>query len=237
MAVLFGVGQKVRPETMSPERTALALLLGATAALSLIGTVAAYLKFEVMGGRSTLLTSALIMSYEGNVPTLFSYALLNFCCVLLFLVSAREWDRHSRWCHHWLALGVLFFLLAFDEAASVHEKLAPILRDYGASGLFHFAWVIPAGIFVAVMAALYLRWLLALPGDTAKLMLLSAVLYIGGALLVEMPEGAYAEVYGQNTFLFHLLTVVEETFEMVGLSVFAYALLRHARYLKGDFLG
>lgn len=237
MAVLFGVGQKVKPGAVSPERMVLALLLGATAAMSLTGAVAAYLKFEVMGGHSTFLTSALIMAYEGNVPTLFSYALLNACCVLLLLISAREWDRHSRWCHHWLGLGVVFFLLAFDEAASVHEKLAPLLRDYGASGFFHFAWVIPAGVLVLVLAAFYLRWLLALPRDSAKLMVLSAALYVGGALLVEMPEGAYAEIHGQNTFLFHLLTVVEETFEMMGLSVFCYALLRHARYLKGDAMG
>jgi hypothetical protein len=233
MAVLFGAGQNVKASAAPSERAVLALLLWATAALSLAGISAAHIKFNVMGGRSTPLTSAFIMAYEGNVPTLFSYTLLNVCCALLLLIAAKEWDRHSRWCHHWLGLGIVFFLLAFDEAASVHEKLVPMVQAYGARGLLHFAWVVPAGIFVAVMAALYMRWLAALPKDTRWLMVLSAALYVGGALLVEMPEGAYAEVYGQNTFLFHLLTVVEETFEMMGLSVFSYALLRHAGYLKG----
>lgn len=233
MAVLSGAGRKDRASASPSERHVLYLTMATTAALSALGALAAYLKFEVMDGRSSLFTSAFMMSYESNVPTLFSYAMLNFCCALLLLISAWEWDRHSRWCHHWLMLGSVFFLLAFDEAASVHEKVSPIIQSYGTSGVFHFGWVIPAAFLLVVLAAVYLRWLFALPGEVRRLMVVSAVVYVGGALLVEMPEGAYAEIYGQNSFLFHLLTVVEETFEMVGLSLFSYTLLHYARYLKG----
>jgi hypothetical protein len=220
-----------RKETLSRDALALIVTVTVTAAMCLLGTVAAWLKFEVHGGRSTLFTSAFIMAYEGNVPTLYSYTLLNFCALLLFIVAFRERGRPRarRWWTHWLVLGVVFFLLAFDEAASLHEKLVPIFQAHGASGLLYFAWVIPAGIFVAVLGLAYLRFLLALPRDIRMLVVVSAALYVGGALLVELPEGAYAEVYGQNTFVFHAFTVLEETFEMLGLSVFSYTLLRHLR--------
>lgn len=235
MAVLFGAGQRETEEKVAAvpsEMSVLWLTMAVTITLSFLGTLAAYIKFEIMGGGSTLLTSAFMLSYEGNVPTLFSYAMLNFCCLLLLLIAALEWDSRSRWCHHWLILGALFFLLGFDEAASVHEKVIPILQGYGARGMFHFAWVIPAAALLVVLAAFYLRWLLALPGEIRRLMVVSALVYVGGALLVEMPEGAYAEIYGQNTFLFHLFTVVEESFEMMGLSLFSYALLVYVRHLK-----
>ena len=42
---------------------------------------------------------------------------------------------------------------------------------------------------------------------------------------MEMPEGAYAQVYGENNFIFHIFTIFEETLEMVGLSLYIYTLI------------
>jgi hypothetical protein len=55
---------------------------------------------------------------------------------------------------------------------------------------------------------------------------LSAALYIGGAVGLEMPGGAYAEAHGIATFGYQFFAAVEETLEMLGLTVFAYALMR-----------
>jgi hypothetical protein len=44
---------------------------------------------------------------------------------------------------------VLFLLLAYDEAAQMHERLIPLGRAlFGGQGVLYFAWVVFGAIFV-----------------------------------------------------------------------------------------
>lgn len=228
MAVWFGAGSGAASERSFFRTRVLRALVGVTMVLSLAGMAAAWIKFEVMSGRGSFLTSSFIMAYEGNVPTLYSYFLLNLCCVLLLAVSWGARQRRERWWGHWFGLAVGFFLMGFDEAASVHEKLVPVVQGMiGTGGWLHFGWVVPAGLLVLGIGLAYLRFLAALTGEIRLLVLVSAALYVGGALLIEMPEGAHAALYGQNNFTFHAFSVIEEMFEMLGLSLFSCTLLRY----------
>ena len=47
---------------------------------------------------------------------------------LLGLISLAAFDERDRWRWHWTILGLLFLVLAYDEAASLHERLTPIGR-------------------------------------------------------------------------------------------------------------
>jgi hypothetical protein len=146
---------------------------------------------------------------------------------MLLLINLEQSISGSEWRLHWRVLITVFFFMAFDEAAMVHEKSIQVVRDaLGTSGWLYFAWVVPAWIFVIVFAFAYLRFLLALPKPFKQLFILSGALYIAGVLGLEMPGGAYAEVSGRDTFAFHMIATVEEVLEMAGLALFAYALVR-----------
>jgi hypothetical protein len=142
-------------------------------------------------------------------------------------ISIEQSGSGPKWQLHWRLLTVLFFVMAFDEAAMVHEKLILPIRDaMNSNGLLFFAWVVPAWILVIIVAFAYLRFLLTLPKSFRRLFTLSGALYVGGALGLEMLGGAYAEIHGMKTFAFQMFATAEEILEMAGLALFAYSLMR-----------
>ena len=75
-----------------------------------------------------------------------------------------------------------------------------------------------------VTALAYLKFLLHLPRKTRDCFLLAGSIYVGGALGMEMVSGYYADAVGQRNLMYGLRTSVEKIIEMVGVSVFIYAL-------------
>ena len=102
------------------------------------------------------------------------------------------------------------------------------------SGPFYFAWVVPAAILLFIFAALFARFALALPYKTRGLFGLAAVIYVGGALGIEMIGAAQASANGTNNLSYALVTIVEESLEMVGLVTFFYALADYIRSQWGE---
>lgn len=211
---------------------------GCLVAIVLLGVLASYALVS-QAGVPKLVISAFLLDAEANVPTFFSFGLLVFCSLLLALIGARAFLARQPFRFHWALLAALFFFIAFDEAARVHEKLnEPVRAALDVSGWMHFAWVVPVGGLVAVLALFYLPFLRSLPAPFGRLFVLSGVLYVGGALGAEMAGAAYFEVHGTGTFVYQLMTIVEETLEMLGLAVFANALIRFlARQDGGTRLG
>lgn len=199
--------------------------LAGIAVLFVLGLLSAYLvqRFD----RPPVLLRLFLMNHERNVPTLFSFVLFVISAALLAAVAARPAPHSRLYRAHWIVLAALFVLMAFDEAASVHEALIPSIRErLGATGPFYFAWVVPGWIFVCVVLVAYLPFLRSLPKRGAQLLLLAGGVFVAGALGMEMLGGMTAERTGHDSRVFHLLATVEETLEMVGLAIFVYALLR-----------
>ena len=87
----------------------------------------------------------------------------------------------------------------------------------------------PAGILLVILALFYWRFWRALPTRSRWLIFLAGALYVGGAFGLEMVGGKLAEVYGTPSLIYHVVCSVEELAEMVGLTVFIYALIEHIR--------
>ena len=51
-------------------------------------------------------------------------------------------------------------------------------------------------------------------------------MYVGGALLVELIESAITTRTGDETWLYQLVSALQEVTEMVGVSLFIWALLK-----------
>ena len=85
---------------------------------------------------------------------------------------------------------------------------------------------------LVVVLGLYLvPWFLSLPRETLRRFALAATLYLGGAVLLEIAAGMWAE--GQEAWwssrFYRALAWTEEVLEMAGVAVFFLALLTYLR--------
>lgn len=169
------------------------------------------------------------MDNENNIPTFFSTALLLYASLSLWLVGRSLRSAEQPWSRHWLFLAFVFMLLSLDEAASLHEMLIDPVQGAmgGTSGIFYFAWIVPALIVVAVVGICYLPFLRAAPARTRNLMLLAGALYVGGAVGFEMLEGLVLGDGGGPGMVLSTLVVLEETAEMLGVIVLGHAALTY----------
>lgn len=164
---------------------------------------------------------------EKNVPTIFSGFLLFTVAVVVAAIAKIESGtrRHRTW---WaLALG--FLLMSFDETFPMHERLIePVRGMLGADAppIFHFAWVVPGLILLAVIAVSLRRFVRALPRATRNLFLIAAALFFGGAIGLEMVGGRYLALHGSDLNQ-SMIATVEESMEMYGSCLFVHAALRH----------
>ena len=170
------------------------------------------------------------MGVEANLPTFFSSFQLLVVSMLLIVVGLAMRQRRDSYARHWLVLALIFFLMAADEMAEIHEmSIRPIseLAPWLVTGLFYWAWVIPAGVLVVVVALSYARFVFSyLPPDMRKATVIGAVIFVGGAIGVEMPEAMFVEKNGLENFTYALFVLVEETMEMAGILIFLSGLLR-----------
>ncbi len=208
----------------SPKTIYLALLciVGCLTLASLVGKVF----IPLLGYDKILEFNHLFdLGRERNVPAWYSSSTLLLCSILLGLIAnhkMREGDGYSR---HWVGLALIFVFLSLDEAISLHERLtAPMhLLLGGGSGFFYYAWVVPYMIVVALFLLVYWKFIIDLTPTIRKLFLMAGAIYVGGALGMEMIDGFYMDVYGQD-LTYELLTTIEEVGEMLGIVIFIYAL-------------
>lgn len=177
---------------------------------------------------------------EESIATWYSSFLLLLCSALLALIFASKKQERGRYVRHWMGLSIVFLYLSVDESSTIHEKLGPVTRTFlgylglKPGGLLSHAWVIPAGALVLVFVLAYARFFLCLPSKQKLLFFVSGFLYVGGALGVEMLNGLLISVYGRQQGVPALiLPTFEESLEIAGIVVFAYALLSYI----GSWLG
>ena len=181
------------------------------------------------------LTEIFNVNLEQNIPSVYSALALLFCSILLFIIAHAKKVAGEPWHIQWRALSILFLYLSSDEFMSLHEKLLyPVRNALKIDGIFHFAWVIPGGIFVVICLLAFFRFLFALPPKTRSLFILAGTIFVSGALGMEMVGGYHASLYGEKNFTYVVLVAIEEFLEMLGIIIFIYALLLYISiYMKG----
>jgi hypothetical protein len=162
------------------------------------------------------------LSYEGNLPTWYSSSLLLACAVTLATIAPAAPPGQGR---YWSLLSAVFGYLSIDEAVGLHEQLNEVVHT---GGPFYFGWILPAGAAVLLLGIAYLRFLRALPAETRRRFVVAGALYVGGALVMEVPLGLWTEARGDGDLGYALIDFVEESLEMTGATLFLLALLRHA---------
>jgi len=163
---------------------------------------------------------------EMNFPTLFSTLLLLLCSLLIYLISGAQ-KKAGKGDARWSILATIFLFLSIDEFSSIHELLiVPVRTWLNTGGMLYFAWVIPFVIITIILAAIYIPFIIRLPVKIRLLTFVAATLYVSGALGIEMLGGVYFEAIGeQRTLIYELITMVEESLEIFGLTLYVYTLL------------
>ncbi|CAN5596168.1 hypothetical protein BH23BAC1_BH23BAC1_19380 [soil metagenome] len=172
---------------------------------------------------------------EGFVPTLYSTFAILFAALLLLVVSIIKYAQKEKDKVYWFLLFVIFCLLAYDEAAEVHEGFNEYFWDspYLPTWL-GFGWVIPYSILVLIIGVFFIKFLKSLPKKISLLFLISGLIFISGAIGMELP-GAYLwfNTGGFNSLYYNLAATVEELLEMLGIAVFIYAILKYLEIYCG----
>jgi hypothetical protein len=168
---------------------------------------------------------------EGNVPTWFSSGMLLGCALLVAGIAALVRQAGGPFVMHWIGLALVLAFLSLDEATVLHERLTtPVAGVLGenARGPLRFAWIIPAGIVVGLIGLAYLRFLAHLPARARSLLRAGVILYLTGAVGMEIAGGMALDELGSWT-LYALVTTAEETLEMLGTLTILCALLTLVR--------
>ncbi|WP_428481401.1 hypothetical protein [Pyruvatibacter mobilis] len=163
---------------------------------------------------------------ENSVPAWWSSSLMLVAAMVLYRLGAEAKAAGDRMWQLWALLAVAFFFLSMDEAASFHEGvIEPLKSVFGFGGIFFYAWVVPAVLCLGGFGLLILPLLRQLPPRLSGRLVLSGIIFVGGALGMEM-VGGWLDYSGLRASTFYVLAVtVEETAEFVGLLLFNFALL------------
>ncbi|NNF02680.1 MAG: hypothetical protein HKN22_08335 [Bacteroidia bacterium] len=171
---------------------------------------------------------------EYNIPTLYSAFLFLIIAVLLFtMYHVREIRKIS-----WFFAACLFLFLAVDELMQIHERLiGPMHQQFGTSGFFYFAWVIPYSIGFIIICLFLFPVFRNMKTEFQLRFVVAVAVYLSGAVGMEMVGGAYYDhMNGERTLWYELLIGLEEFLEMLGLTLMIYSLLRLLQNDRDEFL-
>ncbi len=154
-----------------------------------------------------LLRQLFDLDEENNLPTWFSqFLLLNNAFVLCIIASNLAQKKR----YYWWALAIGFLVLSIDEVAGLHETFHSVID---------FNWAIPAGILVAIIGIVFIPFLRSLDRRLAIIYLTSGVIFISGALIIEL----LSEDMRTKSLEYALATALEEGMEMAGALIFLWA--------------
>ncbi len=219
---------------VSPAKVAVGLSL-VVLAVSVASLTGQYLKPGLAHNELALKVIAkLNLDKEVNdLPTWYQSSTLLVSSVLLLVIGLARRELKDKDAKYWGLLSLIFLFLSLDEAVSIHEQMTmPLRTTFHLEGFLFLSWVIPASFLVAVLGIVFSRFLFRLPSSTRNLMILSALIYLAGALGVEMVGANYMFMMNNppdigSNFTYAIITTVEEFLEMTGIVVFIYCLLTY----------
>ncbi len=215
-------------------------ILTALAVALVLASVAGQIVISATGeAHWAKLVSFFDLDEEENIPTFFSVFLLVIAAFLCGLTAALAIRQKAPHIWHWKGLSAGFMIMAYDEAFHIHEKCIVPIRtwiDRTPLGVLYFSWVVPGFALTFLIALFFFRFIVDLPAKTRSRFLISALVYLGGSLGLELLGGLYAEQHGENNLFYNFIATVEESLEMAGLILFIRSLLAYLGESAGSLM-
>lgn len=187
----------------------------------------------VGASRSSGVLRQLDLNAEANLTAWFGSFLLLACSAVAALVTMAVRADDAVLGRRWGVMSLLLLAMSIDESAQLHDMATgPLRRALGLElGLLHFTWLIP-GIAVLVVALVYLAPVARmLDQDERTALLRATVVYVAGAVVLEMAGGLVVDVDVEvegYTLPYLAMTTIEESLEIIGAVLLLGALLRIA---------
>ncbi len=168
-----------------------------------------------------------------NLPAFYSSFLLGLAGYILCIITLKKIRRSANFSFQWFCLSIVFFYLAIDELLALHEGLGGIAtRFLGEENLMFQDWAYAGIVLVVLFILLFWSFFNHLPPVHKLRFFMSAALYVGGALGVEIIGSIYIMRNGFQDIPFIFFTTVEETLEMVGVIYFINTLMIYLEEIK-----
>lgn len=222
-----------RPLEVTINLPQITLFLGATVALAAVGHIAVHalsFLFDIKNTPFVGIFSFFDMGQESNLPTYISALNLLLAGVLCGIIFSHESKLKNRLSFHWAGLSAGLVLMSIDEAAKIHEGIVGVFLGSvmgQATGIFYYVWYIAYIPVVVIIGFLYFPFLRRLPLRYSVRFSLAALVFLGGAIGIEMIESALSYA-GTYTYTFFAISILfEETFEMLSIVIFIHTLLMY----------
>ena len=204
--------------------------------VAIIALGAAREVFVDLFGLGTALKDLRHISLDGelNIATWYSSTLMLAASFLALVCSRGDTDLRQR--PYWLLIATAMLLMSIDETASIHESFITLLESWrGHSDYLHFSWVVLGIPATILFAAVMVPFLFRLERRTALTMILAGGLFVFGALVMEMIDGAIQVRLGSDSLAYRAGAAIEDCFELAGMTLFVLVLMKFAaRMYSGD---
>lgn len=150
---------------------------------------------------------------EHNMPSWLSSGLLGAGALLTLWIAHVDPERRRGWTVH----AAVLLACSIDESVSFHEALITIfawMREY--SVLLYFPWVIFGATFCLFYGIFILRLLSGIGRDHFMRFAASGVVFVFGALVMEVVSGTIGARYGEQSLAYALGTSMEDILETFG---------------------
>ena len=198
---------------------------------SLAPTIAELLLgFDRRTGLLRMVSARFDVNRELTISTWFASSLLFVCALLLGYIAQWKWRFREPYYVHWAGLAMLFLGMSADEATALHERTGQFLPERIRTESI-YGWTVIGGSAVLLTVLIFYRFFINLPEPTRGTVALAALLYVGGALGLELVAGMANHSMGHDVYVDSYervaLTHAEELMEFAGTIVFLCALLRY----------
>lgn len=167
---------------------------------------------------------------EYSVPAWYSTMLLALSSFLATLTAVFTVKEKQPFGFQWGFVAFCLLAMSIDEAAGFHEALIEPLRAiFNTTGALYFAWVIPAVCALVLATVVLFSFFLALPFIYKLLFGMSALLFFSGAVGMELTGGWLLTTYGEDSLIYTGGYLIEESLEMLGLTLLVPSLLAYIR--------
>lgn len=206
--------------------TGLFVIFGTLAFLSLAQNVAAQ-GFHLIHSEHKIWF--LDVDEERSLYTWASSMLMGIIALMNLLVAAEKKGESRAAFLQWFILSLAFFAVSCDEMLALHEKIGNLFPREMLTGALRFAWVLPAGVVCLIGLVLYIPFIRSFPGRARVYLIASAVVFLSGAIGMEMIGGMIEEANGVHNLTYRFASTVEETMEGFGLILYLHAVLLYRR--------
>jgi len=225
-----------KQKTQRSQKSPNAILVSATKIVLILGFIAIFLVLASIGveiitrftwdSRVLGLGPRFNLNREYNIPSFFSAILLLISGVLFGIIAIVKSDRNDRFKVYWSLLSFIFLFLAVDESTSIHEMFSDPLRELlDMGGIFYYAWILIAIPLIILFVVGYWRFFKHLPRETIINIGLAFLIFISGAIVLEMLGGWYENQFGDRDLMYDVIVTIEESLEMTGSILLIRALL------------